>query len=97
MRSKKRTNMSRIHPFQNEAESISFGGFTIENRVDRVTIYGNLDVTRDKPGLTNARQLKEIIDLIVQALEGDTDLPDKIAPPKATKTVKNPFAKSARS
>ena len=85
--------MSRIHPFQNEAESISFGGFTIENRVDRVTIYGNLDVTRDKPGLTIARQLKELIDLVVKALEGDKDLPDKIAPPKATKTVKNPFAK----
>jgi hypothetical protein len=82
----------RFHPFQNEAESLSFGSFTIENRVDRVTLYGNLDLTRDRAGLANARQLKEIIDLVVHALEEDQGLPDKIAPPKATKTVKNPFA-----
>ena len=84
-------NMAKIHPFQNEAESISLGSFTIENRIDRVTIYGNLDVTRDKAGLADARQLKEIIELIVQALEAEAQLPDKIAPPKATKTIKNPF------
>ena len=85
-------SMSKIHPYQNEAESISFGSLTIENRTDRVTIYGNLDVTRDKAGLANARQLKEIMDLIVNALEKEAQLPDKIAPPKATKTIKNPFA-----
>lgn len=84
--------MTQIHPYQNEAESISFGTLTIENRVDRVTIYGNLDVTRDKAGLANARQLKEIVDLIVHALEETTDLPDKIGAPKPTKTIKNPFA-----
>ncbi len=84
--------MTQLHPFQNEAESISFDGLTIENRVDRVTLYGNLDVTRDRAGLANARQLREIIDLVVHALEEDAGLPDKIAPPKATKTVKNPFA-----
>jgi hypothetical protein len=33
---------------------------TIEDRTDRVTIYGNLDVTRDKAGLADARQLKDI-------------------------------------
>jgi hypothetical protein len=84
--------MTRIHPFQNETESISFGSLTIENRTDRVTVYGNMDVTRDKAGLANARQLKEIMDSIVRALEEEAQLPDKIAQPKATKTVKNPFA-----
>jgi hypothetical protein len=84
--------MPKIHPYQNAAESISFGSLTIENRTDRVTIYGNLDLTRDKPGLANARQLKDILASIVQALEGDKQLPDKIAPPKATTKVKNPFA-----
>jgi hypothetical protein len=83
--------MNQIHPFQNEAESLSFGSLTIENRVDRVTIYGNLDITRDKIGLNTARHLKEVLDLVVGALEADSKLPDKIPPPKTTKTVKNPF------
>jgi hypothetical protein len=83
--------MAPIHPFQNESESISFGTLTIENRTDRVTIYGNLDLTRDKPGLANARDLKEIIDLVVRTLEETGDLPDQIAGPKPTKTIKNPF------
>ena len=34
--------MTRLHPYENETESISFGTLTIENRVDRVTVYGNL-------------------------------------------------------
>ena len=80
-----------IHPFQNETESISFGSLTIENRADRVTVYGNLDLTRDKTGLANARQLKEIMTLIVHALENEPDLPDQVAPPEAAKPVKNPF------
>ena len=67
--------MSRIHPFQNEAELISFGGFTIENTV----YWGGNDLLQfgcypcSKPGLTIARQLKELIDLVVKALEGDKD------------------------
>jgi hypothetical protein len=84
--------MTRLHPYQNETESISFGTLTIENRVDRVTVYGNLDVTRDKAGLANARQLREIMELIVRALETAPDLPDIVGPPKPTKTIKNPFA-----
>jgi hypothetical protein len=84
--------MTRLHPYQNETEAISFGTLTIENRVDRVTIYGNLDVTRDKAGLANVRQLREIMDLIVRALEETTDLPDKIGSSKPTRTIKNPFA-----
>jgi hypothetical protein len=85
--------MPRIHPFQNEEEAVSFGSLSIENRVDRVTVYGNLDLTRDKAGLAYARALKEIMDDIVRALEGDAQLPDKAAPPKATVRVKNPFAR----
>jgi hypothetical protein len=83
--------MAPIHPYQNESESISFDTLTVENRTDRVSIYGRLDLTRDKEGLANARELKEIIDLVVQALEETSDLPDQIAGPKPTKTLKNPF------
>jgi hypothetical protein len=83
--------MSSIHPFQNESESLTIDSLTIENRTDRVTIYGNIDVTRDKAALASARQLREILDDVVRTLEAEPNLPDQVAPPKATKTVKNPF------
>ena len=81
-----------IHPFRNEEESLSFGNFTIENRTDRVTIYGTMDITRDKKGLANGRQLRDVLVRIVEALEAEADLPDQVAPPKPPKTIKNPFA-----
>ena len=79
-----------IDPFHNESDTLQVGELAIENRLDRVSLYGSLDITRDKGGLANARQLKDIIDLIIVEL-GASDLPDQIAiiPPD---TVKNPFA-----
>jgi hypothetical protein len=79
-----------INPFQNESESLQIGDLTIENRVDRVSIYGSIDLTLDKEGLANARQLKEIIDLTLAELE-KAPLPDRISLAPAD-TVDNPFA-----
>lgn len=78
-----------IDPFKNESDSLQIGDLTIENRMDRVSFYGSLDITRDKKGLGDAQLLKGIIDLIVATLEA-SNLPDQItlAP---TDTVKNPF------
>jgi hypothetical protein len=84
--------MPKLHPFQNEAEVILLGELSIENRTDRITIHGNLDITRDRAGLADAKALKAYVDLIVRAMEGEADLPEKIAPPKEGETVKNPFA-----
>jgi hypothetical protein len=81
-----------IHPFANESESITFDSLTIENRTDRVTIYGNIDVTRDKAGLASARQRRQILDDVVRTLEAGQKLPDQVAPLKATKSDENPFA-----
>ncbi len=75
--------------FQNESESLEVGKLTIENRTDRVTIYGSIDLTRDKAGLKAASDLKAVIDAVVAFL-GAQDLPEKIA--FATpKEKKNPF------
>jgi hypothetical protein len=52
-----------------------------------VSIYGRLE----KLGLANACQLKEIVDVVVQALEQTSNLPDQIVGPKPTKAVKNQF------
>lgn len=83
--------MSRkgIKPFANESDCLQIGGITIENRVDRVSIFGSIDITRDKEGLAVARELKSILDLTLTELES-AELPDKVTP-KPAKTVKNPF------
>jgi hypothetical protein len=75
--------------FQNESETFDIGKLTIENRTDRVTIYGSLDVTRDQAGLKAAKELKATVDAVVAFLEGEK-LPEKIAM-KAPTEKKNPF------
>ena len=80
-----------ISPFANESESLGIGDLTIENRTDRIAIYGSIDLTRDKAGLEHARILKAVLDNLVQALETEKNLPDKIAPPDLPDEVANPF------
>ena len=80
-----------ISPFANESESLGVGDLTIENRTDRISIYGSIDLTRDKAGLEHARMLKAVLDKVVQALETEKSLPDKIAPPDTPDEVANPF------
>lgn len=75
--------------YQNESETVDIGKLTIENRTDRVTIYGSLDVTRDQAGLAAAKELKATIDAIVAFLEAE-NLPEHIQM-KAPSEVKNPF------
>lgn len=81
---------SDFSPYTNEADCLTIGeDLTIENRVDRVSIFGSIDLTLDKEGLKAAKKLKAIIDLTVAALEKE-NLPDHIAIADR-ETVKNPF------
>jgi len=57
-----------MKPFANESETIQIADLTIENRTDRVTLYGSIDLTRDKEGLENAQELKRIIEAVVKPL-----------------------------
>jgi hypothetical protein len=79
-----------INPFRNESESLQIGDLTVENRIDMISIFGSIDITRDKEGLAIARQLKEILDLTLAELEKE-ELPERIAL-AALETVDNPFA-----
>jgi hypothetical protein len=81
--------MLKIKPFKNESDVILIGELNIENRVDRLSIFGSLDITRDKDGLANAKYLQSFINAAVSALESE-DLPDQIAVAKDD-SVKNPF------
>lgn len=83
-------NRNDFRPFRNEADCIQLGELTIENRVDRVSIFGSIDLTLDKEGYRAAKELKAILDLTVAELE-KTDLPEHIIV-AVPETVKNPFA-----
>jgi hypothetical protein len=81
--------METIKPFQNETESFSIEDLTVENRLDRISIYGSLNVTRDKDGLAKALALKDLVDAMVKTLQGEK-LPDHVQLKPADK-VDNPF------
>lgn len=82
--------MSSIKPYSDAADSIEIGELTIENNVDRVSLYGSIQLTRDKVGLQQAKELKAVIDAVIKALEADKHLPDEITL-KPTDKVDNPF------
>ena len=83
------TKRRSIRAFQNESECLQLGDLTIENRTDRISIYGSVDLTLDKKGLEFARELKAVIDLALAEME-KSELPDSIAIEEA-ETVDNPF------
>lgn len=61
--------------FQNESEVMILKGenhdLNIENRLDRVSLYGNVDITHDRAGLAQALRLKGVVDGMVAVLEGE--------------------------
>ena len=76
-------------PFANEADVLEVGGLAIENRLDRITLAGDVDLTRDKQGLAKAKLLHRLLADVVEKLEA-AELPDTLPAPDV-KTVANPF------
>lgn len=76
-------------PFEKGTESSSIEDLTLENDVDCVSIYGNLQITKDKVGLEQAKALQSFLNDVVAALEKE-ELPEKIERP-AEQEVNNPF------
>ncbi|MYM67234.1 hypothetical protein GTP45_10365 [Pseudoduganella sp. FT55W] len=81
--------MSKFVPYKNESDVLHVGGLSIENRLDRITISGDIDLTADKAGLADARALQQLLTDVVDKLEKQA-LPDQL-PPAASTTVANPF------
>jgi hypothetical protein len=81
--------MTAFNPFQNEADSLTLDDLTIENRLDRLSIYGTLQITRDKAGLKLAQELKSLIDAAVKKMKAE-DLPEHVTV-TAPDRVDNPF------
>ena len=72
--------------FKNESEVMILKGqnhdLNIENRLDRVSLYGSVDITRDQEGLAQALRLKEVVDSMVSAL--NEEQLNGVLPPKVT-------------
>jgi len=81
----------QFKPYANEADVIRIGDLEIENRVDRVTLTGNIVLSRDKAGLALAKELQALVEGVVKALEADKALPEAVEVRQA-QSVKNPFA-----
>ncbi|UJS25291.1 hypothetical protein [Thiothrix winogradskyi] len=80
--------------FKNEAETHLLQGLNIENRLDRVSLHGSLDLTHDAAGLALALKLKALLDGVVEVLSREQAsgvLLEKISL-QASDEVANPFA-----
>ena len=77
-------------PYANESDVLRLGDLEIENRVDRVSLMGDVVLTKDQAGLALARELQSLIDDIVNALEAEKQLPEMVEV-KPADSVKNPF------
>ncbi|WP_211444643.1 hypothetical protein [Collimonas humicola] len=81
--------MSKFVPFADESATLAIGKMNVENRLDRVSLFGDLDLTLDQVGLEQAKALQSLVNSVVEALESRT-LPDKLAIAPVVK-VSNPF------
>ncbi len=79
-----------LHPFENETQSIQIDELTIENRLDRIELYGALVITRDQIGLQRALEIQTLINATVHSLQAQTDLPQALVI-KPSETIDNPF------
>ena len=80
-----------FEPYANERDVLRIGHLEIENRIDRISLTGDVVLTRDRAGLMLAKDLQALLAKVVLALEADKALPEAVEV-LATKTVKNPVA-----
>lgn len=64
-------------PFGNEEEVIYIDELTFENRTDRVSMYGSMNITLDKAGLDSITRLQDMLARLAEKMRS-VDLPDHV-------------------
>ena len=64
-------------PFENESEVAQIDQMTIENQLDKIQLYGSVEITKDKAGLLKVNQLLSFLQSISNSLKNQ-DLPENI-------------------
>jgi hypothetical protein len=82
--------MKHFPAFANESIQIVIDQLKIENRLDRVSVYGSLDITKDQVGLDRALALQAVLAATVAALQAQ-ELP-AVLPAPEVHTIRNPFS-----
>ncbi|MBI1452131.1 MULTISPECIES: hypothetical protein [Acinetobacter] len=77
-------------PYENGTESYAIHDLTLENDLDCVNLYGNLQLTKDQAGLAAAKALQALLNDVVKTLEAEVNLPEKIQRAEADE-IENPF------
>ena len=82
--------MSTFIPYADDSSRSEIAGFTLENHLDRVAMYGQTDFSRDQVGLARAKALQALLNEIVDNLSAQADLPAQIER-DTVEVVDNPF------
>jgi hypothetical protein len=85
------TSSKAFAPFGPDAQVQTIDQMTVENDPARVSVYGRLDITRDRAGLDNARALAVLLNAVVARLEAEPALPDHAQVAPRTHSMTNPF------
>lgn len=64
--------------FENESDGFTTGNLNIKNGTEMITIEGSLNISKDKQGLETALKLKRAVDVAIDALKRDRNLPDSL-------------------
>jgi hypothetical protein len=81
--------MMKFKPFTDEVTSLEVAGMTFENHIDRISIYGQLTITKDQQGLAQALDIQSQLNAIITMLN-TSDLSVHIEN-KPVVMVDNPF------
>lgn len=67
-----------FEPFGNGGQAVLINDFNIENGEDLISVFGELEITKDKDGLKKAEQLSALFQKIASTLQKTQDLPNRI-------------------
>mgnify|MGYP003603171621 FL=1 len=85
-----------IEPFANNHQSMQIGDLVIENQIDKVIIYGDIELQRNDVSLQQAKKLHEFTTKILQFYENQNihinkDEESKSKDDRSDDNINNPF------